>query len=192
MVAGLPGNVVLAVTTRGTLLEPTQVGRVVDSLHVGEMAADEAWLLLARGMSRSPDLDRALGELALVLGHWPLLLSLAAAEVHGDELHADELEGDLGLEPFAGQMAMPQIAAVEVAANARQLATAFALDPTKLDDPDSQKRSFARMIERSLGRLSTENRERFMRLAVYPAAELSLPVLADLWEVDEPRQPKDR
>jgi hypothetical protein len=185
VVANLPGNVALAVTTRGTLLDPTHVGRVVESFHVVEMLADEARALLARGIIRSDDLDRALGELALVLGNWPLLLSLAAAEVHGDELHADELEGDLGFEAFAEEAPSARIGAVEMAANARRLATAFALDPTKLDDPDSQERSFTRMIERSLGRLSAVNRARFVQLAVYPAAELAQTVLADLWEVDE-------
>jgi hypothetical protein len=186
VVASFPDNVVLAVTTRGTLLEPARIGRVVESLHVGEMLPEEALGLLARDVSRSPDLDRALGELASVLGHWPLLLSLAASEVHGDELHADELDDDHGLEPLDAAGASSPVAAAELVANARRLATAFARDPTKLDDPDSQQRSFARMIERSLGRLSAETRDRFMQLAVYPAdAELDQPVLADLWEVDE-------
>ena len=186
VVAGFPDKVVVAVTTRGTLLEPARIGRVVESLHVGEMLADEALGLLARGVSRSVDLDRVLGELASVLGRWPLLLSLAASEVHGDELHADELDGGHGLEPLTAGGALSEVAAVEVAANARRLATAFARDPTKLDDPDSQQRSFARMIERSLGRLSAVSRDRFLQLAVYPAdAELAQAVLADLWEADE-------
>ena len=189
VVAGLPDNVVVAVTTRGMPLEPARIGRGVESLQVGEMLAEEALGLLARGMHRSPDLDRALGELASVLGHWPLLLSLAASEVHGDELHADEiddLDGDNGFEPLAAAGASSPVVAAEVAANARRLATAFARDPSKLDDPDSQQRSFARMIERSLGRLSAETQDRFMQLAVYPAdAELAQPVLADLWAVDE-------
>jgi tetratricopeptide (TPR) repeat protein len=186
MVASLPDNVVLAVTTRGTLLEPVRVGRVVESLHVGEMLVDEALGLLARGVSRPRDLDLALAELASVLGYWPLLLSLAASEVHGDELHADELDDDHRVEPPAAAGASSPVAAAKLAANARRLATAFARDPTKLDDPDSQQRSFVRMIERSLGRLSAQTQDRFLQLAVYPAdAELAQPVLADLWRVDE-------
>lgn len=187
--AGLSDNVVLAVTTRGTQLEPARIGRGVESLQVGEMLLDEALGLLARGVHRSPDVDRALGELASVLGNWPLLLSLAASEVHGDELHADELDeldGDHGLEPLVARGASSPVAAAEAAANARRLATDFARDPTKLDDADSQQRSFVRMIGRSLGRLSAETQDRFLQLAVYPAdAELAQPVLADLWAVDE-------
>jgi hypothetical protein len=183
--AGLPGNAVLAVTTRGTPLEPARTGRAVASVHVGELRPEEAIGLLARDVPHSAELDRALGELASALGHWPLLLSLAAGELHGDELQADEPDGDLGPEP-TGPAARSPAAAAEAAAAARRLVEAFARDPTKLDDPDSQQRSFARMVERSLGRLSAESRDRFLQLAAYPAAaELVLAALADLWQVDE-------
>jgi hypothetical protein len=176
LAASVGDNVTLVVTTRGTPLDRGQLGRLVESVHVEEMLVDEAVAILARDASRSGTVDQDLAKLAAALGYWPLLLSLAASEIHGDELHTEDAEEE----------ATPRVGAAEVAANARRLVSAFARDPTKLDDPDSQRRSFSVMIERSLGRLSAETQGRFHALAVYPAdAELTQPVLADLWAVDD-------
>jgi tetratricopeptide (TPR) repeat protein len=174
VVATVPEEVTVVVTTRGTPLEATRVGRPVVSVPVGALSRGEAVRALARDVARAPEVDEALDRLAAALGRWALLLDMAATELHGDELQPDDPD-DLPAAPA------PRPPAV-LLAHARRLEAECSADPTALDDPDSQERSFDRMLRRSLGRLPADDQDRFLDLAVYPAAaKLTLAVLRDLW-----------
>jgi NB-ARC domain len=182
----VPGNVTIAVTTRGVTLQEAELGRTVRSVHVGQMGSQEALRVLRRDVAQTRDLDAALGELARVLGYWPLLLDIAASELHGDELEADESD-DLD-EVLPASAAPPE----DLPARANAIARAFQADPTNLDDLASQERSFDRMVRRSLERVAVDDKRRaqeqelFLQLAVYPAdAELTQQLLADLWSLEE-------
>jgi hypothetical protein len=163
VLAHLPPRLTVLVTTIGTTLEAHAIGRAVISHHVAEMTAAESRQLLARGAQLTAEQREALDRLAAVLGRWALLLDMAAAELHDAELRP----GDL-------------------VTRARAIAAAFAKDPTRLDDPESQRRSFEHMMRRAVGRLTDEDRSRVQRLAIYPPSRgLSPAVLAELWQLDE-------
>jgi hypothetical protein len=74
VVATVPEEVAVVVTTRGTLLEATRVGRRVVSVPVGALSRGEAVRALARDVPRTPEVDEALDRLAAALGRWALLL----------------------------------------------------------------------------------------------------------------------
>jgi hypothetical protein len=165
VLAHLPATLTVLVTTIGATLDPHAIGRTVVSHHVAEMTAAESRQLLARSAPVSDELREALDALATVLGRWALLLDMAAAELHDEDLRAG---------------------GVSLVSRARAIAAAFARDPTRLDDPESQRRSFDHMMRRALARLTDEDRSRVRRLAVYPPSRgLSLGLLGDLWEVDD-------
>jgi len=173
IVASLPANASLVVTTRGlTVPDEALGGRRQLTIPVGSMSVEETRELLARGVELTDDLVAVLDDLGTRLGHWPLLLSLAASEIHEDGTADDEL-GDLQPQP------------AEVTANAVRLSAAFERNPTLLDEPDSQQRSFDRMLRRSLDRLGDRASE-FGDLTVYPpGARMASDVLADLWGLPE-------
>lgn len=173
LVASLPATASLVVTTRGLTLPDTALGgRRQLAIPVGSMSVEETRELLARGVDLTDDLVAVLDDLGTRLGHWPLLLSLAASEIHEDGTAGDEL-GDL----------QPQLA--DVKANAVRLSAAFERNPTLLDEPDSQQRSFDRMLRRSLDRLGDRASE-FGELTVFPpGARIASDVLADLWGLPE-------
>ena len=77
--ANLPATVAVLATTRG-ISAPGAV-----AVPVGAVSREEAIEILARDTARSDELDRALGDLAEALFRWPLLLTLAAAEIHRDD-----------------------------------------------------------------------------------------------------------
>jgi hypothetical protein len=177
-VAGLPENITILVTTRGTPLVSRRLGRSVTSVQVGAMKVDESIRILARDVERTAELDTSLEKLAQVLGNWPLLLDMAATELHGDEYRDDD-DDDL-------RMHARSTSAAKLMEEAHLVAEAFSKDPTRLDDADNQRRSFDKMVRRSHSRLSQEDQGRFLALAIYPAgAKLSQPTLSDLWRVDE-------
>lgn len=169
VVASLPANASLVVTTRGlTLPDEALGGRRQLAIPVGSMNIKEARELLARRVDLTDDLVAVLDDLGTRLGHWPLLLSLAASEIHDDGTTDDEL-GELQPQP------------ADVKANALRLSAAFEGNPTLLDEPDSQHRSFDKMLRRSLDRLG-DRASKFGDLTVYPpGARMASDVLADLW-----------
>jgi hypothetical protein len=174
VVATVPEQVALVVTTRGTPLEASRVGRRVASVPVGAMSRDEAIHVLARDVARTREVNEALDRLADALGRWALLLDTAATEIHGNELQRDDLD-DVMAAAAPGPPAM-------LIAHARRLEAECSADPTVLDDQDSQERSFERMLRRSLDRLPQDDQARFLDLAIYPAAaKLTLATLSDLW-----------
>lgn len=173
IVASLPANASLVITTRGlTLPDEALGGRRQLAIPVSSMSVEETRELLARRVDLTDDLVGVLDDLGTRLGHWPLLLSLAASEIHEDGMDYDEL-GELRPQP------------ADVKANAVRLSAAFEGNPTLLDEPDSQQRSFDRMLRRSLDRLG-DRASKFDDLTIYPpGARMASDVLADLWGLPE-------
>jgi NB-ARC domain len=169
----LPDSVRLLATTRGVRVSGAAV------VGVDELTKDEAINLLARTTASNGEVEAALDRLAKVLGRWPLLVDLAARHLHGDELASEQTFADVDAD------VPPAVAPAELAHGAEAMASAFEHDPTLLDEADSRRRSFDRMLRRSLERLSSEAKTSFSELAVYPAdADLAQSLLADLWQLD--------
>ena len=156
LMAALPGEVSVLITTRGVPIAGTE------PVQVDELTPVEARrLLLGALVDSAPSaVIEAADELIGVLGSWALLVDMAA------RLLVDDLAGA----PDASATAL------------RSLADEFRDDPTTLDDESSRDRSFARIMQRSIDALSEADRDRFARLSVYPAdAELGVEILADTW-----------
>lgn len=120
-----------------------------------------------------------------MLGRWPLLVDLAARHLHSDDLSGEEGIADVD------QGTSRAVEPAELGRRAEEMARAFEGDPTILDEAASRRRSFDRMLRRSLERLSVDAKEAFADLAVYPAdADLTQSLLADLWQTDPIRTDK--
>ena len=173
--ANLPAAVAVLATTRGV----SAPGAV--TVLVGAVGQDEAIQILARDAPRSAELDQALGGLAGTLFRWPLLLTLAAAEIHRD----DELDwgfyDDCGSQPDGPEPGV-------VIGRAKILGEEFPGDPTMLDDlerapEDAAPRSVDALVRRSLDWLGPGHQARFELLAIYPpGAAITEPMLEDLWD----------
>ena len=169
--AALPPTVTVLATSRG-VFAPGAV-----ALRVGAVSRGEAIEILARGTPRSDELDRALADLAQTLFDWALLLTLAAGQIHSDEL--DLMFDD---DPYP-EGAEPSV----LIERADTLRADFAADPTMLDelerDPGSvAPRSVEVLVRRSLDWLGPEHQARFKLLAIYPSgAAITQPMLEDLW-----------
>ena len=178
--ASLPGTVAVLATTRGVFVRG---GAVVE---VGAVSLDQAIEILAGDTPRSPELDQVLGDLAGTLFCWPLLLTLATAQIHLDA----ELDPAYGDED-EGQPQPPDPG--EVVRQARELQENFQRDPTTLDDlarahDSAPPRSVDFMIRRSFELRPDDLPERFRQLAVFPrGAVISQPMLEDLWELPPSR-----
>jgi|GEM_PF-1671839 len=159
--AGLAAPAALLITTRNTRTLPTATQAVVvDALEV-----PRAVELLGQGLSPFPPAS-TLARLAGKLGEWPILLKLVNAQLRE--------------EYRAGVSADAALRVVEDALGEMGL-TAF-------DREDEEARDLAvrRTVEASLQRLSSEDRQRYAQLAVFPEDEhIPLAVLELLWEAEE-------
>jgi NB-ARC domain-containing protein len=169
----LPATVTVLATSRG-VAGPGAV-------KVGAVPRDQAIEILARGTSRTDELDRALGDLAETLFGWALLLTLAAAELH----HDNERGWGFGDDDKSHPNETDPGVLIE---RAETLKAEFPDDPTMLDDlertpEDAPPRSIDVLVRRSLDWLGPEQQARFELLAIYPpGAAITQPMLEDLWE----------
>lgn len=172
--ASLPPGVAVLATARGIFT------RGAVDVPVGVVSREEAVEILARDAERSDELDRALGDLAEAVFRWPLLLTLAAAEIHRD--------GDIAWESD-DEDEPGKAAPSALIARADALRAEFPDDPTMLDElrrttKDSPPRSVEVLVHRSLDWLGPERRAHFEQLAIYPrGAAITQPMLEDLWEI---------
>ncbi len=159
--AGIATPASLLITTRNTRALPTAAHTVVvDALEV-----PRAVELLGQGLSPLPTVS-TLERLAAKLGEWPILLKLVNAQLR--EEYRDGVAANEAfriVEETLGEMGL----------------TAF-------DREDEEARNLAvrRTVDASLQRLSSEDREHYARLAVFPEDErIPLPVLQLLWKTGE-------
>jgi len=171
----LPATIAVLATTRGISVAGAA------AVKVGPVGRDQAIQILARRTPRNDELDRALGDLADALFGWALLLTLAAAELHRD----DELGWGFG-DDYDSH---PEVTGQSVLiGRAETVRTEFPNDPTMLDDlgriPETAPpRSIDVLVRRSLDWLDPKQQARFELLAIYPpGAEITQPMLEDLWE----------
>lgn len=150
-----PGSALLVTTRDSRTLPP---GRL--SIEVDAMASQEAVALLGAGLPESA--DARLGTLASRLGEWPLLLKIVNRQLQ--DLVAEGL---------------PQHRAVGEIEEALQAEGLTAFDP---QDSENRERTVAWSLDRSLQRLSPEERERYSQLAIFPEdLDVPLSVLERLW-----------
>jgi hypothetical protein len=158
---GLAAPAGLLITTRNTRALPTGTRAfVVDALEL-----PRAVELLGQGLDPLPPIS-TLERLAGKLGEWPILLKLVNAQLR--EEYRD------------GIAASNAFRAVEE--------TLGELGLTAFDREDEEARNLAvrRTVEASLQRLSSEDRKRYVRLAVFPEDErIPLSALQLLWETGE-------
>ena len=173
--ASLAPTVTVLATTRGVSVP----GAV--AVSAGAVGREEAIEILARGIARGEQLDRAFAGLAETLFRWPLLLTLAAAEIHRD----DELSWGLGDDDNSPSDGTESDVLID---RAEALRAEFPGDPTMLDELEHTgegpaPRSVEVLVRRSLDWLGLERRARFELLAIYlPGAVITRPMLDDLWE----------
>ncbi|MBG0565456.1 hypothetical protein [Actinoplanes aureus] len=159
----LPGSARMLATSRGVAVAATT------GYTLGGMAEEEALTVLARGASRTAELDEALRRLASALHHLPLLLESAGRYLHLADLDLDALDEPAPAEP------------AELRERAEQLLADFTASPTVLDDPGGT-RSVRHLVRSSLDALAADDRRGYDDLAVFPVgAQLSSTLLADLW-----------
>ena len=176
--ANLPGTIAVLATTRGISVPGAA------NVEVGAVARDEAIQILARSTPRSEELDQALGNLAETMFRWPLLLTLAAAELHRD----DEFDWGFDDEEYA-QPDGPEPDVI--IGRAETLLRRFPDDPTMLDDLERTSeagppRSVDVLVRRSLEWLGPQRWAHFELLAIYPhGAAITQPMLEDLWETSQ-------
>ncbi len=157
---GLGRGAALLITTRDRRTLPSECERI----DVDAMRRAEAVKLLASGLADAE--DALFDPLAERLGEWPLLLKLVNRQLR--RLVRDH---DLTL-----------AAAIERVE--RRLARGL----EKLDVGRAEKREEAvgLTMQASLDALSRDDRERYLRLAVFPEdTDVPLDVLARLWKLDE-------
>jgi len=158
---GLAAPAGLLITTRNTRALPTGTRAIlVDALEL-----PRAVELLGQGLSPLPPMS-TLERLAGKLGEWPILLKLVNAQ-----LREEYRDGVAASEAFR---------VVEE--------TLSELGLTAFDREDEEARNLAvrRTVEASLQRLSSEDRKRYPRLAVFAEDErIPLSVLQLLWETGE-------
>jgi WD40 repeat protein len=158
---GLAAPAGLLITTRNTRALPSATRAIV----VDALELPRAVELLGQGLSPLPPMS-TLERLAGKLGEWPILLKLVNAQ-----LREEYRDGVAASEAFR---------VVEE--------TLGELGLTAFDREDEEARNLAvrRTVEASLQRLSSEDRKRYVRLAVFPEDErIPLSVLQLLWETGE-------
>ncbi len=158
---GIAAPAALLITTRNTRALPTAAHAVV----VDALELPRAVELLGQGLSPLPPVS-TLERLAARLGEWPILLRLVNAQLreeYRDGVAADE--AFRAVEDTLGEMGL----------------TAF-----DREDEEARELAVRRTVEASLQRLSSEERQRYARLAVFPEDEhIPLVVLQLLWGVGE-------
>ena len=152
------------ITTRNLDTLPAGVERI----HVDAMQHEEATALLAASLDENllqdRRLRRELTKLASFLGEWPLLLCLANGSLRN------------GIEN-ENQSPRDAIAWINKALTKRGLTY---LDARK---PENRNRAVATTIGVSLELLSSDERERYCELAIFPKdVEIPLDTLEKLWE----------
>jgi hypothetical protein len=162
--AGLPPTVTVLATTRGVYVADAA------AVPVGAVSRDEAIQILARNTARTGELDQALDGLAQTLFHSALLLTLAAAQIHPDDeldlMFSDEDSSQPGGEE-------PDM----LIGRADALRAKVSDAPTTLDD------HIDLLVRSSLDWLGSGHTAQFELLAIYPpGAEITQPMLEDLWE----------
>ncbi|MGC4099511.1 MAG: NB-ARC domain-containing protein [Nitrospira sp.] len=156
---GGPGCARLITTrNRGTLSPETT------SVAVNAMRDREAVELLTRGLSDQLCHQTRLSQLAKRVGHWPLLLKLVHAALQ------ERLT--------QGQPISDALSYVEQALNRRGL---YAFDA---HNPNERHQAVAKTIGLSLDLLESEERARYMDLAIFPEdAKIPLAIVTKLWEM---------
>lgn len=136
-------------------------------IEIDAMEISSAVRLLGTGLPESADAE--LGNLAVRLGEWPLLLTMVNRQLR-ELIQEDYL-------PF--ERALRE---VEEALDAEGL-TAF-----DREDLESRNRAVAHTLGASLRRLSPDDAERFQQLVVFPQdREVPLSVVQKLWHLDAVR-----
>jgi WD40 repeat protein len=132
---------------------------LAELLRVDEMARGEAEQLLTAGVGEIS--GGVVGGLLASTGRWPMLLALVNGAVKADE--------------SAGRRAEDSLRDI-----LRELRVT---GPTALDVTDAQERhtAVARAIEVSLSRLTSEQRDRYLELAVFGDVVIPVTVLSTYW-----------
>jgi hypothetical protein len=158
------------VTTRSvTLFDAESDARCI---NVGEMGPGEATDLLATALPGAvTENDEAqLGGFARQLGHWPLLLGLAAA--HLRRLVSGGISVDEAVRELSGRYASKGVTAFD-ARHADQL---------DISDPAQRERAVAAAVQASLTLLTSDDQTRYRELAVFPPGQPTpVSVIAGLW-----------
>jgi len=164
--AGISAPAGLIITTRNTRALPLGVQAVV----VDALELPRAVELLGQGLSPLPPMS-TLERLAAKLGEWPILLKLVNAQIR-----EEYREGVGAFEAFRF---------VEATLEEKGL-TAF-----DRDDEEARNLAVRRTVEASLQRLSSEDQNRYARLAVFPEDEhVPLDVLGLLWKTEPAEVPR--
>ncbi len=140
----LPAGVVLLVTARDTTVLPEAAQRIA----VGSMTPGEAVDLLRAGLPRA--FEGAFQALAHRLGRWPLLLAIVNRQIREWNVKDRSL-----LEGALRSVVRPL----------------GALDLESGFGPESRYDAVCQTVAMALRSLSGEDRDRFLDLAVFPAAE---------------------
>ncbi|HEX4966830.1 MAG TPA: TIR domain-containing protein [Thermoanaerobaculia bacterium] len=159
--AGMGSPAALLITTRNTRALPTATYAVV----VDALELPRAVELLGQGLSPLPQMS-VLARLAGRLGEWPILLKLVNAQLR---------------EEYRNGVAAEEAFRIVESALSEMRLTAF-----DREDEEARELAVRRTVEASLQRLSSEDRQRYARLAVFPEDEhVPLAVLKLLWDVGE-------